>query len=470
MMSGNDRISSATAAATTSIRSLLACIGCLVAGASVAASPSKNDYASGMVVESAHAQPMIEAVLPDEVYRVVTREDLGDLRVFNADGVPVPHAFCSAPQSGESQVTEQALQVFVLSGRNHVNSQNARVNVQTSSGTRVDVQDSSPSASEVVSGLVHIIDARDTSPLRAIRFDWRSPDGVSEVRVRIEASDDLDRWRTIVPASTLLLAQQGNQELRRERIQLPLQQYAYLRVQRVDGGPPLIINSVMAEAVSEAEAIEPVWFTATRMPADAADVLMFDAGHIAPVRFARVRLRQENSRASVLLQSRADDRSPWRERWSGESYVVVSDTVRRESPPASFQATSDRYWRVQVLKDPQVYRDSTLELGYRPARLRFLAQGPGPFTVAFGSRRAELAQPAACDGLLADVSAAERERMIDSAYLGQVMSLGGAEALRVPPRPTPVKVVVLWAVLVVGVALLVGMALSLLKRVRQPLN
>src|SRR5690606_19605916 len=118
----------------------------------------------------------------------------------------------------------------------------------------------------------------------------------------------------------------------------------------------------------------------------------------------------------------------------------------------------------------QVYQDSALELGYRPARLRFLAQGPGPFTVAFGSRRAELAQPAACNGLLADVSAADRERMIEQGYAGQLVSLGGADALRIPPKKTPVKVVVLWVVLVVGVAVLVWMALSLLKRVRHPPN
>ncbi|MDY6945673.1 MAG: DUF3999 domain-containing protein [Pseudomonadota bacterium] len=459
-MSSNNRIP----------KSILACSGCLFATVSAAAAPGKNDYASGMTVESAYTQPLIETVLPDDVYRLVTREDLGDLRVFNADGTPVPHAFCAAPQSVTAQETEQSLKVFVLRGRDQVYTQSARVNVATTSGTRVDVQESSAPEPEVVSGLIHIIDARETQPLRAIRFDWRSPDGVSEVKVRIEASDDLDRWQTVVPASTLLLAQQDGQELRRERIELPFREYQYLRVQRADAGPPLIVNSVTAEEVAEAEEIEPLWFTATRAAADETDALMFDAEHVAPVTFARVRLKQQNSTASVVLQSRADDESSWTNRWSGESYVIVSDTVRRESPPARFQPTSDRYWRLKILKDPQVYQDSALELGYRPAKLRFLAQGPGPFTVAFGSRRAAPAQPAVCDGLLADVGAADRERMIEQGYVGQVVALGGPAALKLPPKQTPTKVVVLWAVLVVGVALLVGMALSLLKRIRQPSN
>jgi len=125
-------------------------------------------------------------------------------------------------------------------------------------------------------------------------------------------------------------------------------------------------------------------------------------------------------------------------------------------------------WRVQFQNDPQLYQSANLELGYYPAKVRFLAQGNGPFTVAFGSRRAEPAHPAQRDGLLADVSAADREKMVESGYADAVFTLSGEQALQAPPKKTPVKVVVLWGVLVVGVALLVGMALSLLRRVRKP--
>ena len=44
--------------------------------------------------------------------------------------------------------------------------------------------------------------------------------------------------------------------------------------------------------------------------------------------------------------------------------------------------------------------------------------------------------------------------------------LGGDDALRPLPRQTPVRLVVLWSVLIVGVGLLVAMALVLLKRVK----
>jgi len=450
------------------MRQLIVMTSVALAGIASAATPRTSDYASGMSVDASYTQPMIETLLPDEVYRGVTRDDLGDLRVFNADGVPVPHAFCAAPESSEPEVTEQTMQVFVLRGQEQIYTDSSRIAVQTPGGTRVEVQEPQPVA-EAVSGLVHIIDAREaTAPLRAIRFDWQSPDGVSEVKVRIEASDDLDQWQVIVPTSTLLIARQGDQELRRERIELPRREYEYLRVQRADSGPPLVINAVIAEQVAPAEEIEPVWFNALRLESSDADELLFDAEHVAPVSFAKLRLPQENSSVGVSVQSRASDKSPWRDRWNGESYVIVADATRRESPPGRFQPTADRYWRVRILKDPQVYRDSVLELGYRPTRLRFLAQGPGPFTVAFGSRRADSVQPARCDGLLADVSAVDRERMVEVGYAGQIVRLGGDEALKPLPKQTPVKVVILWVVLVLGVALLVGMALSLLKRVRKP--
>ena len=183
--------------------------------------------------------------------------------------------------------------------------------------------------------------------------------------------------------------------------------------------------------------------------------------------YARLRLPQENSSVRVTLHSRDDGKAPWTERWSGEAYRISTDTERRESPPANFGATSDRYWRLQIEKDPQLYRATLLELGYRPARLRFLSQGSGPFTLAFGSRRAEVSPASGCDALLADVGSDERAKLVEEGFAQGARVLGGDKALRPLPKETPVRLVVLWGVLVVGVGLLVAMALTLLKRVRK---
>jgi hypothetical protein len=425
------------------------------------------DYARGLLIERRIPAPMMELALPDEVYQIATRSDLRDLRVFNADGAPAPHAFCAAPETTFAAVTEQSLPIFDLKDAARA-AEGARVRVETVGGMRVNVEEDGSQAPTALDARTHIIDARGVEePLRAILFDWASPeDGASHVKVRIEASEDLDVWENIVASSTLLRADQGGRMLRRERIALPPRPYQYLRVQRIDGGAPLILRSAVAERVAPAADIEPLSFLPNALASEEPNVLLFDTARVAPIRFARVRLAQDNSSMNVTLQSRVDDSSPWRERWSGETYVVVSDTDRRESPPARFGATTDRYWRILLPKEAEALPRPTVEFGYYPLRLRFLAQGTGPYTIAFGSRRAAPANPASCDGLLADVSAKQRRGLIAEGYPGDMKTLGGDSALKPPPKKTPTRLIVLWAVLIAGVGLLVAMALALLQRVR----
>jgi uncharacterized protein DUF3999 len=449
------------------IRTLLTA-ACLVAvaGSALGAPPKLDDYAQGIDIVAPPGLPLIEMTVPDPVYQTVTRADLGDMRVFNADGRPVPHALCTSLTQAEPTITEHPLPVFELQDPPQAANGGSRIEVQTASGTQVNVQEAGSGKPVAVNGRIHIIDARDSEePIRAIQFDWQSPDGASQAQVSIEASDDLDQWRVLVPASTLLRATRGEQELKRERIELPARAYDFLRVQRTDGGPPLTIAGVTVERVGSAVEYDPVWFMATNHVTDDVDVLFYDTGRRAPVTYARLRLQQENTSVRVTLHSRDDAKATWSQRWDGEAYRIVTDTQRRESPPAQFAATSDRYWRLKIAKDPQLYRATVLELGYRPARLRFLAQGSGPFTLAYGSRRAEVSPASACDALLADVGSDERSKLVGEGEQQVARVLGGDSALRAPPKETPVRRVVLWSVLIVGVGLLVAMALALLKRV-----
>ena len=429
-----------------------------------AATPALDDYARGVTVEAPSGLPLVEATLPDVVYSTVTRADLGDVRVFNADGVAIPHALCAAPSTIEPAMSEQPLPVFELRDAPGRGADGSRIDVQTAGGTQVHVQEADLAGSV---GRTHIIDVRQhPGPLRAIQFDWSSHDGASEAKVRIEASEDLDRWTVIVPQSTLLRATRGTERIERARVALPPRHYDYLRVERVDGGEPLLINGVVGELLAEQRDVEPYWFMPDTVASSVAETMLFDAARLAPVRYARLRLPQDNSSVRVAIESRADEQATWRERWSGESYVIVNQTERRESPPARFDATTDRYWRVRIATPSAAQRPTSLELGYLPAKLRFLAQGPGPYTVAFGSGRAEIAAPVSCDGLLADVSAKDRERMVVPGRVGQVRYLGGEAALTPLPKRTPLGLIVLWAILIAGVALLVAMALALLERVR----
>jgi hypothetical protein len=284
--------------------------------------------------------------------------------------------------------------------------------------------------------------------------------------VRIQASEDLDRWTNIVSASTLLQVEDDGRQLGRKRIDIPTRRYSYLRVERADAGPPLEIRSALAETISSGAELEPLWFNAELVSSAAGEPLRFDAGRIAPIEFARLRLQQDNSSVRFALWSRAEADDEWRERWSGESYSITTERESLISPPARFGAVNDRYWQVRL--PPDVNLQPALELAYRPVRVRFLAQGDGPYMLAFASRRASPANPASCDGLLADLDPDEVAQMLVEGYLGAQRTLGGDVALTPLPEKTPLRLVILWGVLVLGVVLLVAMALSLLRRLQSP--
>src|SRR6188768_3619193 len=208
-----------------------------------AAAPHLDDYAQGVRVDAYSGRPLAEVLLPDEVYQRITREDLGDIRVFNADGMTVPHAFCTAPIRTEPVVSRDTLPVFELQGPGKDSTDCTRVEVQTSGGTQVRVQEREGSDHDAATQTwAHVIDARSiTDELRSIEFDWTSPDSASQAQVRIEASEDLDRWHTVIDHTTLLRVTQGDQQLQRKVIEVSPGHYDYLRVVRTDKGPPLQI-------------------------------------------------------------------------------------------------------------------------------------------------------------------------------------------------------------------------------------
>jgi hypothetical protein len=437
----------------------------------VAATPRLNDYAQGVAIDLISQRPVVQLALPDTVYQFVVTDDLRDVRVFNAEGSPVPHALCRSPQVLAPTIFQETLPVYRLQDIRSAARDGTRVDVQTPGGAQISVQ-----GGEVNDGERHtsayVIDARGIEDeLRSMQFDWSSPDGASEVRVSIQASEDLDRWRTLVAGSALLSVTSGERQLRRHRVAIPQARYEYLRVERVDSGPPLSIDGVIAERVTPAPLIEPVWFLANQAASEEPTALSYDAARRAPIAYARLTPSQDNTSLRIAIESRDDVKATWRTQWTGEMYSIATDNERRVSPPATFDVTTDRYWRVRLTNKEETFSQRpALELGYRPAQLRFLTQGQGPFTLAFGSRRADPAPARACNALLADMQPEDLASSIGEGLAGTPRTLGGEDALRPLPKKTPVRQVVLWGVLILGVGGLVAMALSLLRRVNSDGN
>jgi hypothetical protein len=307
--------------------------------------------------------------------------------------------------------------------------------------------------------------------LLALRVRWRSPDGASELRVRIEESADLDQWRALVPQTTLVHAGAAGQVLQRELIPLPPGSRNYLRITREDAGPAPTLDEVLGEMQLPAhlEPEPPVWFPAAPLPPGPDQPRSYDARRLAPAETADIALPAPNMDLDLALQSRPDPKAGWRTVWSGPLYSIGNGAGQRSSAAPRFAPDTDRYWRIQLLQGAATLGSGELKLklGYHPLHLRFLEQGSAPYLLAYGSARVPpQAGGYACDTLLQGLPREDLQNLIGAVEVGAPRLLGGDPALQPPKRPTPLRQIVLWAVLLLGAAAVAWMALSLLGRLR----
>ncbi len=325
---------------------------CGVALSALAGGSGPQDFRSGIELLPAADRPVDELSLPDAVYQGVTRPDLGDLRVFNAPRAsPVPSALCAPPRKASSAATrEMPLRLYPLqAAKAAAAAGSARVEVESGGAMTVDVQpaarNSGAGAAAATEVAAYVIDARlADAPLTALRVRWRSADGASELQVRVEASEDLDRWITLVPQATLLQADAAGQTLQRERIPLPAGRHAYLRISRDDPGPAPTLDSVIAELEAPAAPQEsPRWFDPAALPRDAENGYAFDAARLAPVQTARIALPAGNMTVQLALQSRTRADGVWRTVWSGPVFSVGAGAARAShNDDPRFADDSDR--------------------------------------------------------------------------------------------------------------------------------
>jgi hypothetical protein len=450
-------------------------------GTAAAAAPQLNDFFGGAHLVPGGGQPVQELELPDEAYRAVTRADLGDLRVFNGAGIVVPHALCTAPLYLPAAPREVALPVYplnVAARRRTFGVEAEEVRIQSPQGTTVVIrgpQDPAtgglgvpPRANPDTAG--YVLDATGIrDPIRRLRFSWSAADGASELAVRVEASEDLDAWRAIVPQATLLRVEAGGRVLERADVALPEGSYRYLRVARSDSGPAPQLDAVTAEVLEPRRMAEPRRFVPEPVPERAPDgALLFDARRLAPVHEVRVHLPATNMRIEVALDSRPDVGRPWQERWRGDASSITAPGGSLVPTTALFPSVSERHWRLRVLRGAETLGTArpSLEFGYHPARVQFTAQGSAPWVLAWGGARVPRAETADCGALLSGLS----DDVLGHAQVEDAPAarFGGLSAYAPPPPPSPLRRIVLWAVLIAGTLALVAMAASLMKKLRPP--
>jgi hypothetical protein len=267
--------------------------------------------------------------------------------------------------------------------------------------------------------------------------------------MRLEVSDDLINWRTVVNAASIANLHTFGQTLIENRLDVPSVMSKFWRLTWVGVKPGFELNAV--KATMAAGPLPSNLSTSTEFlkgTADASGQFEFDAGANLPVERVNLALPEANSMYMVELSSRASEQDAWEPVTRSGFYRLATASGEQRNNPVSIGLRRDRYFRARFLGGGTRPDSLRLELMWSPADLEFLAQGPPPYLLAFGSSSVPPAE--------VDIKSIPAGVDIGSATFGPRSSLGGESRL---VSTTTTRRSVLWAVLIIVVLVVTSMLL-----------
>ena len=462
------------------IKHILILILCVSGATKAAERPA--DFAYGVPIEADGKEALYEVTLPASAYRGVVRADLADVRVFNGAGEVVPYAWRPRRMAGTETVKPVALTLFPIKAEEgtSVDAISVRVRRGPGGGSSVDVTSTSGGAQK--SGekrtVGYLVDLTTLDrALRAIEFDWQPvPDGFAG-KLRIDASDDLGSWRTLIVAAPLVNLEMAGQRLQQKRIELPQQKVKYLRLSWVAQGAGAVrpeMTAANGEPIERTVEAPREWSQVEPAKGEKPGEYLFDLRGRYPVDRVRLHLPETNTVAQVQLLARDRSEQDWRPVTRGVVYRLRRDSGEVFSPDLPLGVTTDRYWLLRVDQRGGGIGSGApkLEAGWVPHTLVFTARGAPPFQLAYGNRDAK-AGGYAIEALIPGYSDASLPR-IRAAKAGaqQTINVSGAKALEQQELggEARLKEVVdwkrwsLWGALVLGVLVLGAMAWRLVRQ------
>jgi len=416
--------------------------------------------------------------LDAQVYQAAYWRDLRDVRVIDADGVPVASAVYAAATPLGGALRTAALQWFALPAASAAGDDDLSVVVQRDpAGKVVSIRNLvGTSAASSAADPVWLIDlGEDAGELRRLLVDWSDSTASLDLGYRLEGSDDLRGWQVLDPQVRLVqLRNQGN-ELRSNGIKVEARGLRYLRLvplQR-NGAPQL--QGLRGEFADAVEAGDWQWQELTAAAGgNPKDGYLYRLHGRFPMQRLDV-VMPANSAVSWTVSSRdqqrvrAEDGEPgWQVLTSGWNAWNLSEAGQQQrSPPLETSGiVDDRQWRLQAEPGAVPAAPPVLRLGYRPGSVVFLAQGKPPYLLVAGSAGEAKAQ-AALDPMLAALRARNGSQWQPvAATLGAGGERAGEAAYRPEPVPRDWKNIVLWIVLLLGALAVTGFALSLMRSSR----
>jgi hypothetical protein len=426
----------------------------------------RNDYASQWPVV-ADGDGAYAITLTPEIYARLHRPDLADLAAFDADGKPL--AFGPLPPSLVRPAPRwRDARWFALPMANTGAAKDLHIHA-----TRNAEGELSFDATVVGSAIndEHPDLLIDTQPgaeaIDQLDLEFVPGDAPINARMVVESSDDLQRWHTLLDTATVARLQQDGEVLERRLIELPATNAAYLRLRPLDDGTALPLASVrvrLQPAAPEQRLPPEQWLDAEFVRAEGR-VFYYRMPARIPAQRLDIALEDDNAVDRFSISSREAAGEGKRDYWNPRGDLTVfrlrGGGVALDNAPLSFPVTRDREWKLDAGTD--LAQPPKLRFAYHPETFLLLTHGKAPHAIVAGSARAtrgDFPLQALFDQVRAHYGG---DWTPPAATLGPMAIAGGPAALVEAVSPDRNRQWVLWGILLLGVVVIVGMVMKLMR-------
>lgn len=432
----------------------------LMTPAAAATGDGPAAYVQRVTVTPALGVSLQRVDLPARVLVAARDPALADVRIFDAQGQALPTALSKATAS--AQRLEVPLPIMpILGAADALNVTGVSLRIddqQRASVVRVDGTPQ-PSGSSRLLGI--LLDARRIEgPVSAIALDVATPTG-QPVTFTIESSTDLMDWQAVADK----VIYRTNNQARRAEIGFPKQDLHghYLRVTWQAASrllEPVSIRSAHAITMRSGVTSAPR-VVLTVPPSSDPHVIEFTVPFAVPITALEIEPAGGDTVLPVRILGRNQPEQPWTPIAEGSVFRITRNGAPRTNP--AFAMNGLRYGTLRIEADPRTAgfaKPPTIAARLRPAELVFLATGPAPFTLAAGRIDA---QPVFLS-LSELIKANGGGTAAALPYAGVARQADPVIATLAIEHSPSWRRIALWAVLLLGTALLAAMVWMLMRR------
>jgi len=432
-------------------------------------SPELASYAWGFPIQVGDNASFYTVDLPLDVNQSVTDPELRDAGVYNANGVPVPRMFEQVGNDRELVERSNPLPILPLFETAENRNDENRLLIERegdSSRFRFDLEDLlAPDDNQQL--IAYIVDTRQTDD-NAVALDlvWATMEPGFMGRVMIEGGNNLQEWSPVGSAVVAYLREDAS-SIEQRRIRLRRGDFDFLRIHWEGLPENWHLSQVMGVYVDgTAEAVRNhVTLESTSVDPDDGGRI-FSLGGPPSVDQVRVVLPVPNTIISARVFYWLDSRDQWVEAGHDSYHHIIRNNNAVMSDALTINKARTSKFKVVITQGPADVA-MQLEVGWRPDRLLFLAQGQPPFTLATGSANDAVNRfpQHRIYGDRSIATLAEKNGGVVTASLGPRYPLGGPERL-IETREINWRTIVLWIALVMGVLFVGFMASKTIRELR----